>query len=165
MLAGLSLITSHTKVYAKQQKCPMVDNSRGVGPIVCDRGETGMLTTTSSGRGGSSNEIKMDIDMSMHSNAEAAVTIKNGADIIATKKLKVKVTKWSGQKPVIKVDNKGKLMLKGEVEVDVTGVGMKKVIEVNNGGTLMLMGGRRLRWMGVGGVRGWSLRGRGGRGR
>ncbi|WP_152023263.1 hypothetical protein [Bartonella bovis] len=130
MLAGLSLITSHTKVYAKQQKCPMVDNSSGVGPIVCDKGETGMLTTTSSG----GSKIEMDIDMGKHPDAEAAVTIKNRADIIATKKLKVKVTKWSGQKPVIKVDGGGKLTLKGEVEV--TGVvGTGKVIEVNKGGS------------------------------
>ncbi|WP_152023276.1 hypothetical protein [Bartonella bovis] len=145
MLAGLSLITSHTKVYAKQ-KCPMVESTGDVvnEPIVCDGGK-GTLTTTK----GSGGEIKMEIDMSKHSGEEAAVTIKNGADIIATKKLMV--TKWSGKGPVIKVEGSGgKLMLLGGVEVDVTGVGMKKVIEVNKGGELMLLGGRRLRWMGVG---------------
>ncbi|WP_152023280.1 hypothetical protein [Bartonella bovis] len=146
MLAGLSLITSHTKAYA-QQNCPMVDNSRGDvvdEPIVCDgrSGGKGMLNTS---RGGSGNEIKMEIKMDMHPSAEAAVTVTgSGTNIIATKKLMVTVTKWSGKNlPVIKVDKGGKLILDGGVEVDVTGAGvtgMKKVIEVNGGETLMLMG-------------------------
>ncbi|ENN91106.1 hypothetical protein m02_10440 [Bartonella bovis m02] len=141
MLAGLSLITSHTKVYAKQQNCGTV-SSDGSGvvnkPIVCDRSSGTMVLNTSSGRG---NEI--EINMSKHSNAETAVTITgSGTNIIATKKLKVTgmVKGGSGKGPVIKVLSGGKLMLHGGVEVEVTGAGMKKVIEVNSGGTLMMDG-------------------------
>ncbi|WP_152023250.1 hypothetical protein [Bartonella bovis] len=144
MLAGLSLITSHTKAYAQQTKNCTIANSKGDvvnEPIVCSGGVTGMLNT-SRGRG---REIKMEIDMSGHSGEETAVTVTgSGTNIIATKKLMVTgMVKGSGQKPVIKVDNKGKLMLLGEVDVDVTGAGvtgMKKVIEVNSGGTLMMDG-------------------------
>ncbi|ENN92916.1 hypothetical protein m02_10080 [Bartonella bovis m02] len=145
MLAGLSLITSHTKAYAQNQKCGTV-SSDGSGvvnePIVCDRGETTVLNTSS----GSS---KIEIKMNMHPGEEAAVTIKNRADIIATKKLKVTVTGWSGKGPVIKVLSGGELTLKGGV--DVTGVGVTgKVIEVNGGGTLMLMGESKIKVEGSG---------------
>ncbi|ENN93967.1 autotransporter [Bartonella bovis m02] len=135
MLAGLSLITSHTKVYAQNQNCTIADSNRnGVvnGPIVCS-GRKGVLTTS----GSNGNEI--EINMSGHPDKEA-VKIMSGANIMIMKKLMVTVTKWSGKNlPVIKVDKGGKLMLLGGVEVDVTGVGMKKVIEVN-GGMLMLDG-------------------------
>ncbi|WP_152023266.1 hypothetical protein [Bartonella bovis] len=136
MLAGLSLITSfHTKAYAQQTKnCPIADNSSGVvdEPIVCDGSSGTTVLNTSSG----GSKIEMDIDMGKHSGKEA-VKIMSGADITIMKSLKV--TGWSGQKPVIKVEKGGKLMMKGEVEVNVTGVGMKKVIMVD-GGMLMLDG-------------------------
>ncbi|WP_192812508.1 hypothetical protein, partial [Bartonella bovis] len=95
MLAGLSLITSHTKAYAQSQNCTIVDSNRnGVvdKPIVCS-GRKGVLNTSSSGRG---NKIEMEIKMDMHPDAEAAVTVTgSGTNIIATKKLMVTVTKWS----------------------------------------------------------------------
>ncbi|ENN91916.1 hypothetical protein [Bartonella bovis] len=110
MLAGLSLITSHTKAYAQSQNCTIVDHLNK--PIVCDRGVTGMLNTSRGDR-----EIKMDIDMGKHSGE--AVKITGGANIMTTKKLMVKVTKWSGKGSVIKVEGSGgKLMLLGGVDVD-----------------------------------------------
>ncbi|ENN92912.1 hypothetical protein m02_10120 [Bartonella bovis m02] len=158
MLAGLSLITSHTKAYAQSQNCTIA-NSKGDGvvdkPIVCDKGATGMLNTSGGGS-------EIEIDMSKHPDKEA-VKIMSGANIMIMKKLKVTgMVKGSG--PVIKVERGGKLMLLGEVDVEgvtgmkkvimveggmvvlgdgvkkVVGKGVEKVIEVNGGGTLMMMG-------------------------
>ncbi|WP_152023251.1 hypothetical protein [Bartonella bovis] len=173
MLAGLSLITSHTKVYA-QQNCLMASSNRnGVvnGPIVCSGGSKGVLTTTSS----NGNEIK--IDMSGHSGKEA-VKIMSGADITIMKKLTV--TKWSDQKPVIKVLSGGKLTLKGEVTfegvtgkvievnggmlmldgvgmIEGKGVGSGPVMLVNNGGTLMMMGKSKITIKGDGSGKGVQM--------
>ncbi|WP_210162044.1 hypothetical protein, partial [Bartonella bovis] len=103
MLAGLSLITSHTKAYAKQQNCGIVSDPNR--PIVCDGRSKGVLTTSSDGS-------EIEIDMSKHSGE--AVKIMSGADITIMKKLTVKVTKWSGKNlPVIKVDGGRKLKLRG----------------------------------------------------
>ncbi|WP_192812516.1 hypothetical protein, partial [Bartonella bovis] len=172
MLAGLSLITSHTKAYAKQQNCPMASSDgSGVvnGPIVCSGGVATTLNTTSS----SGKEIK--INMSGHSDKEA-VKIMSGADIMIMKKLTVTgAVKGSG--PVIKVLSGGKLMLKGGVEVDVTGkvievnggmlmldgVGMiegkgsGEVMLVNNGGTLMMMGNSAITIKGDGSGKGVQM--------
>ncbi|ENN92726.1 hypothetical protein m02_10190 [Bartonella bovis m02] len=136
MLAGLSLITSHTKAYAQKttKNCTIVNDPNE--PIVCDGGVTGMLNTTK----GSGGKIEIDMDMSRHSSAEA-VKITGGADITIMKKLTVKVTGWSGQKPVIKVDNKGKLMMMREVKVEVTGVGVgSKGVLMGSMEKLMMMG-------------------------
>ncbi|ENN92914.1 hypothetical protein m02_10110 [Bartonella bovis m02] len=147
MLAGLSLITSHTKVYAQQTNCGTVDSTGDVvnEPIVCDRSGTMVLNTSSSGRGN-----KIEIKMSKHSDKEA-VKIMGGADIIAIKKLTVTVTGWNGKGPVIKVDGGGKLTLKGGVEVTGVVKGVEKVIEVNGGGELMLMGKSTIKVDGSGG--------------
>ncbi|WP_152023259.1 hypothetical protein [Bartonella bovis] len=82
MLAGLSLITSHTKAYAQSQNCTIVsDNNK---PIVCDKSSGTMVLNIN--RGGK--EIK--IDMSGHSGE--AVKITGGANIMTTKSLKFTVT-------------------------------------------------------------------------
>ncbi|WP_158245041.1 hypothetical protein, partial [Bartonella bovis] len=65
-------------------------------PIVCDGGGTRMLNSTSSG------EIKIDMDTG--SVKEAAVTVKNGADITIIKKITVIKGSGSGL-PVINVLN------------------------------------------------------------
>ncbi|WP_192812517.1 hypothetical protein, partial [Bartonella bovis] len=167
MLAGLSLITSHTKAYAKQNCTIVSDNNK---PIVCSGGKGGTLTTS-----GDDSEIK--INMSGHSGKEA-VKIMSGADIMIMKKLKVTgMVKGSG--PVIKVLSGGKLMLKGGVEVDgvtgkvievdggmiVLGDGVKKVegsgsgevMLVNNGGTLMMMGNSAITIKGDGSGKGVQM--------
>ncbi|WP_192812521.1 hypothetical protein [Bartonella bovis] len=131
MLAGLSLITSHTKAYAQSQNCTIVsDNNK---PIVCDKSSGTMVLNIN--RGGK--EIK--IDMSGHSGKEAVKITGSGTNIMTTKSLKFTVTgAVKGSGPVIKVEKGGKLMLHEGVEVDVTGVtGMKKVIMVD-GGMLMV---------------------------
>ncbi|ENN94023.1 hypothetical protein m02_01810 [Bartonella bovis m02] len=166
MLAGLSLITSHTKAYAQNQNCTIVSNLNG--PIVCDggKGGNGMLNT-SSDRGGSKIEIKMD--MSKHSGKEA-VKITGGANIIATKKLKVTgAVKGSGKNlPVIKVDGSGgKLMLLGGVDVDggakIKGSGGNgKVVGVQMGGTEKLVMMRNVIFEGV--TEGINIKGGGRRG-
>ncbi|ENN91110.1 hypothetical protein [Bartonella bovis] len=173
MLAGLSLITSHTKAYAQSQtNCPMASSNRnGVvnGPIVCD-GEKGVLNTSG---GGSKIEIKMD--MSKHSGKEAVKITGPGTNITIMKSLKVKVTKWSGKGSVIKVEKGGELTLKGEVDVEgvvgtgkvievdggmvvlgegvgkIEGKGSGEVMLVNNGGTLMMMGKSAITIKGSGG--------------
>ncbi|ENN90794.1 hypothetical protein BBbe_10290, partial [Bartonella bovis 91-4] len=140
LMAGLAL-TSHTsKAYAQAHNC---GSGRGVGtvsgdnkPIVCDSRGTRIL---SSSRGGDIN-----IDMDEHSREEAAVTVKNGADITIIKKLKVINGKGSGKSgslPVIKVSNAGKLMLNQEVNVEGAGVKIKKEIVVDGSGSSVTLNG------------------------
>ncbi|WP_146023848.1 hypothetical protein, partial [Bartonella bovis] len=140
-MAGLSLITSHTKAYA-DQNC----GNRGSGvtviqhsdkPIVCDKSSgTRILSSTSGGR-------DIEIDMDRHSREEAAVTVTGaGTNItIIAKKLTVKGGSGSGDKPVIKVYDGGALTLNEEVDVTrVTGMIKKEIVVDGQGSSVTLNG-------------------------
>ncbi|WP_208431910.1 right-handed parallel beta-helix repeat-containing protein, partial [Bartonella bovis] len=141
LMAGLSLITSHTsKAYAQTPNCgsgsgggvKVVDNV--VGPIVCSSGETRILSST---RGGSS---EISIDMNRHSREEAAVTVTGpGTNITIMKSLKVINGKGKSGLPVIKVLDKGQLTLNQEVDVD--GVTIKKEIVVDGENSSVTLNG------------------------
>ncbi|WP_146023844.1 hypothetical protein, partial [Bartonella bovis] len=129
-MAGLAL-TSHTKAYAQTPNCG--GGSSGVGvvrdePIVCDS----RVTRTLNSSGGKGISINMD-----RRSGEAAVTVKNGADITIGKK--ITVTGGSGSLPVIKVYGGGKLML--DQEVDVTKATIKKEIVVEGAGSSVTLKG------------------------
>ncbi|ENN92719.1 hypothetical protein BBbe_01860 [Bartonella bovis 91-4] len=88
LMAGLALITSHTKAYAQAHNC---GSSRGVTtisgdnkPIVCDGGVTRILNS-SSGR-----DIEINMDTGPGKSAGAAVTVTgSGTNITIGKTLKV----------------------------------------------------------------------------
>ncbi|WP_152023196.1 hypothetical protein [Bartonella bovis] len=140
LMAGLSLITSHTSKAYADQNC---GSSGGVGtvktiqhndqPIVCDSRETRILSST---RGGKDININMD----KHS-GKAAVTVKDGANITILKKLKVTGGLKGGGLPVIKVLNKGQLTLVEEVDVEGVTGGMQKVIAVEGQGSSVTLKG------------------------
>ncbi|ENN91102.1 hypothetical protein BBbe_10220 [Bartonella bovis 91-4] len=143
LMAGLALITSHTKAYA-DQNC---GSGRGGGvvktiqhndqPIVCDSRGTRILSSTSNGR-----DINIDMNKGGGSE-EAAVTVKDGANITILKKITVTGSKGggkSGSLPVIKVSNAGKLTL--DEEVDVGGATIKKEIVVDGVGSSVTLKGR-----------------------
>ncbi|WP_146023870.1 hypothetical protein, partial [Bartonella bovis] len=136
-MAGLAL-TSHTsKAYAQAQNCGRGGGSVGVvsgnEPIVCDR-SSGTKTLNSSSGG------EIEINMNTGS-GEAAVTVKNGANItIVAKKLKVTGSKGSGL-PVIKVLSGGKLTLNQEVDVKgVTGMIKKEIVVDGSESSVTLKG-------------------------
>ncbi|WP_192812775.1 hypothetical protein [Bartonella bovis] len=142
LMAGLSLITSHTsKAYAQAHNC---GSGGGVGtvkndnkPIVCDS-SSGTKTLNSSGGG----EIKINMDKDP---GKSAVTVTgSGTNITIIKKITVTGSggKGSDQKPVIKVLNKGQLTL--DEDVDVKGVtgGMQKVIAVEGQGSSVTLKGK-----------------------
>ncbi|WP_152023183.1 hypothetical protein [Bartonella bovis] len=145
LMAGLSLITSHTsKAYAKDQNC----GSSGGGvvktiqhndqPIVCSSGETRILSSTRGGK-----EININMDTGPGEAAGAAVTVKDGANITILKKITVTGSggKGSDQKPVIKVLNKGQLTL--DEDVDVGGAtGMQKAIVVDGSESSVTLKGK-----------------------
>uniref|UniRef100_UPI00195ACC28 hypothetical protein n=1 Tax=Bartonella bovis TaxID=155194 RepID=UPI00195ACC28 len=140
LMAGLSLITSHTSKAYAEQNCGskgggVVKTISGGEPIVCDR-SSGTRTLNSSGGG----EIKIDMDKGSGKAAGAAVTVTGqGTNItIIAKKLTVKG--GSGDKPVIKVYDGGALTL--NEEVNVTGVTeMQKAIVVEGQGSSVTLNG------------------------
>ncbi|WP_204379487.1 hypothetical protein, partial [Bartonella bovis] len=135
-MAGLSLITSHTKAYA-EQNC----GSKGGGvtviqhsgePIVCVGGGKRILNSSGSGR-------DIEIDMDKGPGEAAAVTVKDGADITIVKRLKV--IKGRSGLPVIKVLSGGALTL--VEEVNVTGATeMQKAIVVEGGNSSVMLNGK-----------------------
>ncbi|WP_152023195.1 hypothetical protein [Bartonella bovis] len=135
LMAGLAL-TSHTsKAYAQAHNCGsggsgVVKTISSDQPIVCDSRGTRILN--------SSSREEININMDRHSREEAAVTVKNGADITIIKKLKVINGSGSG-KPVIKVYGGGKLTL--NQEVDVEGATIKKEIEVEGRNSSVTLNG------------------------
>ncbi|WP_146023823.1 beta strand repeat-containing protein, partial [Bartonella bovis] len=138
LMAGLSLITSHTKAYA-ESNCGK--GGSGVStirhndqPIVCDGGVTRILSSTSDGR-----EIEIDMNQGP---GEAAVTVTGkGTNITILKKITVTKGKSGSQNlPVIKVLSKGQLTLMGDVDVSRAGM-IKKEIEVNGAGSSFTMHG------------------------
>ncbi|MEL6093430.1 beta strand repeat-containing protein [Bartonella schoenbuchensis] len=130
ILAGLALMTSQTKVYAAQNCKGLAGSSedKGEEPIVCDGTDKG------SGWRNGVGELsgKRNIDMGVHSGAEAAVTVTGQkANIRISSKLTVKDSGGSNNNPAIKVHNKGVLMLVGDVSVE----GVQKGIDVSGSGS------------------------------
>ncbi|WP_152023184.1 hypothetical protein [Bartonella bovis] len=136
LMAGLSLITSHTSKAYADQNC---GSSRGGvktissdQPIVCSSGETRILSSTSSGR-----DINIDMDRGP---GEAVKITGPGTNITIIKKITVTGSGGSGL-PVIKVLNKGQLTL--DEDVDVEGAtGMQKAIVVDGSESSVTLKGK-----------------------
>ncbi|WP_152023204.1 hypothetical protein [Bartonella bovis] len=133
LMAGLSLITSHTSKAYADQNCGSgsVVGTVNNEPIVCDGGVTRILNSRSGGK-------DININMDKHS-GKAAVTVKDGANITILKKLKVTGSKGGGL-PVIKVERGGALTLNEDVDVEGA-TGMQKAIVVDESGSSVTLNG------------------------
>ncbi|ENN91024.1 hypothetical protein m07a_10290 [Bartonella schoenbuchensis m07a] len=127
VLAGLTLITAQTKVYAQSQNCNGIANSRATGvpgdpsgdspkgKIECDGSRVG-------GKGGNGDRNgqlggERTIDMKDEP-SKPAVKVYNRADITITSgKLTITDKGKSNTGPAIQVDKQGKLTLAGNVDI------------------------------------------------
>ncbi|WP_208541686.1 hypothetical protein, partial [Bartonella capreoli] len=122
ILAGLALMTSQTKVYAgKNCKGVAGGEDSESGLIVCDGTRPDGSGWSVDGGWGELSGTNRNIDMSVHSRDEAAVTVynKSGRETKIRIKSKLTVTNKSGKNnnPAIKVEKGGKLALVGGVNV------------------------------------------------
>ncbi|WP_204379490.1 hypothetical protein, partial [Bartonella bovis] len=137
LMAGLSLITSHTsKAYAQALNCgggSSVSTISSNEPIVCDRSSRTRVLNSISG-----SEIEINMDTGRDPK-EAAVTVKgSGTNITIVKRLTV--TGNGKNLPVIKVYGGGALTL--VEEVDVSGAKeMQKAIVVEGQGSSVTLNG------------------------
>ncbi|WP_152023202.1 hypothetical protein [Bartonella bovis] len=143
LMAGLSLITSHTSKAYANQNCGSGSGAKVVSgdnkPIVCD--SRGTRTLNSSGGG----EIKINMDKDP--GKSAAVTVRGPrTEITIIKKLKVTGSKGGGL-PVINVLSGGKLTL--VEEVDVMGAGIQKEIVVEGSESSVTLKGKLTGFEGV----------------
>ncbi|ENN91334.1 hypothetical protein m07a_02060 [Bartonella schoenbuchensis m07a] len=144
VLAGLTLITAQTKVYAQSKNCNGFTNPGATGEpggrkgdnpngkIECDGGYGG-----TGGNGDRNGQLGGERTIDMDTDPKPAVKVHKGADITINSKLTVTDSKSKSTSPAIQVESGGVLRLSGHVTIQ----NVKKGIEVGQGSSVTVLKG------------------------